>query len=159
MPSSTERRGIDFFVQLYNSSFYPQIVECQTDTNQECPDAICMLEDGQRVGLEHTTPYYRKIADEPFPRDLSLVRKILSRKFQYDYRGEKIDQVWLLVQLGRNTLPINALQESLGDLVVPQRYDRVYLQLPISQPEGRSRLGLYELANQQLWYPDYARAV
>jgi hypothetical protein len=158
MPSLAERRGIDFFIQTHNGVSCPKIIERSADEEQESPDAICKLENGQRIGLELTSALPPKGSNIEFSLDITYVTKVLNRKFQYNYRCEGLDGVWLVLQF-RRTLPEDLLHSGLANLVPPAWYDRVYLQGPVLQPAGRSKLALIELISQQLWYPGCDRAV
>lgn len=156
MPSRAEQRAISDFIQRYNISYAPKIQSCDSDARQEIPDAILRLEDGLRVGLEHTAPYPpKRYHERRFPNpeeDLSPLMRVLDSKFLKQYKSDSMDAVWLLVHLGI-TVPQETIINGTRGLQIPAWYDRVFLQWPIRVKKNDIRVGFYELPNQRLWYP------
>lgn len=155
MPSPVERRTIDHFISEYNLTQTPKIVDRLADSPQEAPDAICKLENGSKVALELTSVYPPKKpgVDWITPYDnLKPLHQILRRKLLNHYRGEDMDQAWLLVHI-RRTLPSQLITEALKEIQVPSNYDRIFLQWPMPINGRADGLRVLDLPKRVLWLP------
>lgn len=161
MPSASERRLINWFTHsVYNTSREPRIIDVQADRKQEAPDSICKLEDGRIVSLELTScgpPKGTRDRHIPTcPKDLNPLIGTLNKKFLNDYRISEADEVWLLVHL-RYTLSRELVEETVGNLVIPPRFNRVYLEWPLPQKTDRTSINVLELPSHEFWIPDTPR--
>ena len=162
MPSVTEQRLAGFFTSSYKSAHEGNpVISLHCDKKQEAPDAICTLADGKVVGLELTSVFAPKGTDarkaphkNPNLRPLS---EILDRKLSYDYKGEGMDEVWLLVHL-RLTLPRDLVEKAIGGIIIPtSRYSRVFLQWPLPEKDEFISVKVLELPELKFWSPNLPR--
>lgn len=159
MPKPHEQRAIYHFIRQYNSFGDPKITGWNLDPEQESPDAILTLGNGQKVALEHTSAFPPKASHVEYLSpliDLTPVQKVLERKFLNHYRGYDQELSWLLMQI-RPTIPLELVMQKVESKSIPNNFDAVYLQWPILYPEGPI-LGIYELRSRNLWLPNQPAA-
>lgn len=160
MPRSVESRVIKWFVNAYNTCNNPKIIRVLADDKQEAPDAICELEDKNKIALELTSveaPKGTTARHSPHRNpNLSSLIKIMEKKFKNDYRVRGVDEVWLLIQL-RLTLSRDLVKESIKEIVIPPRFDRVYLQWPLPEKSEGMSVNVLQLPDFKFWVPDLPR--
>lgn len=162
MPSSNERRLINWFVHGYNTCNTPKITAVNADRIQEAPDAICSLENNQQIALELTTlgapkgTFARYTSQHE--RDLPSLVKLMQRKLNNDYRVSGINEVWLLIHL-RLTLPWTEVEETVSNIQIPSRFNKVYLQWPLPIKTDQTSVSVLELPNHRFWSPNIPRSI
>lgn len=161
MPKVEEQRLAKYFKSLYDSA-YPdnQIISLRCDQKQEAPDAICVLTDGKIMGLELTSVWApkRSSARQTPHRNPNLepLITVLKRKLGYDYRTEEVDGIWLFVHL-RLTLPRDLVEEATRGIIVPSRFDKVFLEGPIPGQTSGTNISVLELPDLKRWSPNLPR--
>lgn len=160
MPSSSERRLIQWFINGYNTCHEPKITRLHADDKQEAPDAICELDNNSVVALELTSFGSPKgTSPRHIPNcysDLHPLIKTMHRKLNNDYRLLEAHEVWLLVHL-RYTLTRELVEEATKDLLVPSRFDRIYFEWPLPEKTEKTSINVLELPTHRFWTPDLPR--
>lgn len=157
MLRSQEHRSIDYFISSYNSVRTPKISRRLSDRNQDCPDAICLCEDGKIIALEHTSAYPPKGRNKPryvSPyKSLLPLNRVLERKLKNDYKDQGVDETWLFVNI-RPTLPRDLITRNLRGLPLPGNFNRIFLLWPVLEKNG-VRCGILEIPENKFWIPEF----
>ena len=164
MASDLERRQLEFFADVYNSVNEPTIISFKHDKFQESPDAICTLSNDEKKAIELTSvgaPKGSSARKTPHKNpDLSPLVRILNRKLSYDYREEGITGVWLLVHM-RLTLPRDMVEEAVSEIIIPPRFEKVFLEWPVPPCVGseddedqKININILELPIFKHWSPN-----
>ena len=172
MASVIERRQLAFFADVYNSVNEPTIISFKHDKFQESPDAICTLSNDEKKAIELTSvgaPKGTTARKTPHKNpDLSPLVRILNRKLSYDYREDGVSGVWLLVHM-RLTLPRDLVEEAVSDIVIPSRFEKVFLEWPVpfdsssGLAEGHDQqkisINVLELPTFKHWSPNLPKPI
>ena len=61
--------------------------------------------------------------------------------------------VWLLVHM-RLTLPRDLVEEAVSDIVIPSRFEKVFLEWPIPPCDEKMNINILELPTFKHWSPN-----
>lgn len=161
MPSIEEQRLAKHFTSLYNSTEpKDRIVDLFCNAQQDAPDAICTLLSGRKIGLELTTvwpPKGTRARKNPHKNlNFRPLVDILDRKLICDYRANGVSGVWLFVHM-RATIPVNLITDAIREIVIPRRFEKVFLEGPIPGETIGTQLNVLELPEFKIWSPNIPR--
>lgn len=131
-----ELGNIDDFISTFNELKLGTLRRISNET-QEYPDAICILDDAQKIGLEATVVILpedlpnSKIEPKfpPFYDPKPAINKLLEsihKKSHNNYKDDGIDQVWLLIS-GGSFISDTDLKEKVRGLHLNKTFDRIYI--------------------------------
>jgi hypothetical protein len=140
MKKAYELENIDDFIKDFNHlTFQLGSVKRISGENQENPDAILELNGQKKIGLEATIAiapadlpnakpkvnHPSELFYNPTPAIDELIKRIEEKSLN-DYKGEGIDQTWLLIS-GGSYIPSRDLEERLKQESFTTKFDRIFI--------------------------------
>jgi hypothetical protein len=133
-----ELQNINDFISDFNSLGLGNL-KLISGEEQENPDAIVLLNGTKKIGLEATiaiapadlpnakpkTNHPSEVFYNPLPV-IDELMKLIKKKSLNDYKGEGIDETWLLIS-GGSFISIEDLKVKLKDLNIKTKFKRIFL--------------------------------
>lgn len=130
-----EIENIDRFIKLFNKLGKWGVLKRISNELQENPDAICLLNDNKKIGIEATLAILQNDANpkltykggvyNPYPAIEKLIEQI-NKKTLNNYKTSNLDEVWLLVSGGSLIHP-ETLNENLKESHFKKSFDRIFI--------------------------------